>query len=101
MFVRIATDLRVTLEEPHDFKRFHVEIPRSVDAAAASRALGATARLEGSDKAWVSETALRGWPSVRDDKAWQDSFGGMLAYARKKGWIDEATGAIQAHIEWK
>jgi len=38
---------------------------------------------------------------VRDDKAWQDSFGGMLAYARKKGWIDEATGAIQAHIEWK
>ncbi|MBM3573506.1 MAG: hypothetical protein FJX52_14300 [Alphaproteobacteria bacterium] len=101
MFVRVDEKSRVELEEPNDFKRFHVEIPRSIDLAAAGRALAGTARLEDEKTAWVSEAALRAWPGGGKDQAWQANFDGMLAYARKKGWIEAATGAIRAHIEWK
>ncbi len=100
MFVRVDANLHVTLEEPHDFKRFHVEIDTGIDLLVAAQALGATARIEGDKTAWVSETALRAFPGVRDDRAWQKQLGGMLAYAKKKGWID-ANGAIQAHVERK
>ena len=101
MFIRVHADLRVTLENPHNFKQFHVEITKGLDPTAVGKALGATARLDSGKIAWVSESALRAWPSVRGDKAWQESFSAMLAYARQKGWIDTKTGAIQAHIEWK
>lgn len=33
------------------------------------------------------------------DGAWADRFDGMIAYARSKGWADEAGTHVRAHVE--
>jgi hypothetical protein len=50
--------------------------------------------------AWIKEDWLRTQPAVVDDKEWQASFDGVVAYAAKKGWVDAQTQSIRAHIEW-
>ena len=64
------------------------------------RALAGTAELSDADTAWVLEAALRAWPDVADDAAWQQALGGMIEKARPHGWIDDARKAIKAHVEW-
>jgi hypothetical protein len=43
---------------------------------------------------------LRSWPVVADDAEWQARFVCMIEKARPHGWIDDARGAVKAHIEW-
>ena len=101
MFVRVAGNLRVTLEEPQDLKRFHVEIPRAVEPEAAARALAGIGRLVGEDNAWVSESAVRALPGAPSDAAWRQGWDKMISYAAKSGWIDPTSNEIKAHIVWK
>ena len=57
------------------------------------------ARVAGDD-AFIERVAverLAAGAGVGDD--WNDRYEGMLAYAAKKGWLDD-DGAVQAHIEW-
>ena len=101
MFIKVAADNRVTLEEPGNFRAFKVVVdakPSSLDGA--RRTLTGTAELVDKDTAWVSETALRHWPEVAQDAAWQQSLSTMIEKAKPHGWIDEQRRAIKAHIEW-
>ena len=101
MFVKLATDDRVTLEERDNFRAFKVVIeggPRRLDDA--RRALAATAELIDQTEAWVFEDALRGRFEVAGDAIWQSSFSAMIEKARPHGWIDVQRKAIKAHIEW-
>lgn len=67
--------------------------PEAIDAALRASGLG---RLDG-EHAWLAPehllTAARG---ERGDD-WVDAFEGMIAYARSKGWANEA-GEIRAHL---
>ena len=60
----------------------------------------AVARLEDDATAWVSEKALRGWDGFASDRDWQSGLTAMIAKAEPHGWVDRATGAIKAHVEW-
>ena len=101
MFVKLSAEGRVTLEERDHFRAFKLVVegdPANLDDV--RRMLTGTAELPDRDTAWVFEAALRGWPEVAQDQAWQQSFGAMLEKARPHGWIDEQRKAVRAHVEW-
>lgn len=91
----------ISLEEPEDTRRFHVTVRSGTDPALVFGALvnAAAGRLEGDD-AWITVDAIRRLASGRVPPGWDDEFSTMLDYARTKGWLDESTHALQAHIEW-
>lgn len=101
MIIRLARDGALHLDAPEDFKRFKVVVEDTdKDVARARNALSSVAKLEDAATAWVSEAALRGWDGLANDSAWQDGLTAMIAKAEPYGWVDRATGAIKAHVEW-
>jgi len=101
MFVKVSADGRVTFEDDGNFRAFKLVVessPGAIDAA--RRALAGTAELPDQSTAWIYEAALRRWPSVAQDQAWQQNFSAMIEKARPHGWIDDTRKAIKAHIEW-
>ena len=102
----LQVDLReqppvVSLEEPDDVTRFHVEVVGGADRGLVFGALvdAAAGRLEGDD-AYVAVDGVRRLAAGRVGPGWNDAFAGMLEHARTKGWLDEAGNAIKAHVEW-
>jgi hypothetical protein len=101
MFVKVAADGRVTLEDKDNFRAFKLVVEGSPAAVASAKsALAGKAELVDEKTAWISEAALRQWPGVAQDAAWQSSLGAMIEKARPHGWIDDTRKAIRAHIEW-
>ena len=101
MFVKVSNGGRVSLENHGNFRAFKLVVeggPAMLDAA--RRALAGTAELPDQSTAWIFEAALRRWPSVAQNQAWQQSLSAMIEKARPHGWIDDARKAIKAHIEW-
>jgi hypothetical protein len=105
MFVKI--DLApmppvVTLEEPDDTKRFHVDVVGGDSVGLVFGALvdAAAGRLEGDD-AWITVDSVRRMAAGRVGPEWDESFAAMLAYARTQGWLDPDGAAIRAHVDWK
>ena len=101
MFIKLAADGRVTLEDRDNFRAFKLVVeggPARLDQA--RRALLNTAELPSQADAWIFEQALRQRPEVANDATWQTSLGAMIEKAKPHGWIDEQKKAIKAHIEW-
>ena len=101
MFVKLAVDGSVTLEDRDNFRAFKLVVeggPARLDQA--RRALMNTAELLDDGHAWIFEQALRQRPEVAQDAAWQGNLGAMIEKARPHGWIDDQKKAIKAHIEW-
>ncbi|GIT77534.1 MAG: hypothetical protein Ct9H300mP31_20650 [Acidimicrobiaceae bacterium] len=48
---------------------------------------------------WIAEAAIRHWLVGLTDDLWDEGFSGMVAYARSKGWTDEAGTHLRAHVE--
>ena len=64
------------------------------------RAIAGKVDLPDAETAWIFEDALRRWPGVEHDSAWQQNLSAMIEKARPHGWIDDTRKAIKAHIEW-
>ena len=92
----------VMLEEPEDTKRFHVAVTGGRDPAMVFGALvdAAAGRLEGDD-AYVTVDAVRRLAGDRVGPEWEADLEAMIAFAKSKGWFDEAGHAIRAHVEWE
>jgi len=95
----------VSLEEPDDTRRFHVEVRGSSGHADWALVFGAlvdaaAGRLDG-DHAWITVDSLRRMAAGRVGPGWDEDFDAMLAFASSKGWVDPGGGAIQAHVEWE
>ena len=100
MIIRLTADTAPRLDDADNFRAFKIVASQSLDRVALTRALGTLGRLADDDHAWIDEAALRELANRPDDQTWHDSATAMIGYARKAGFIDEATGAIRAHIEW-
>ena len=99
MIVKVhAGDGSVTLEEPEDCRRFHVEASGG-DAAAVARAVGSTAPAP-DDHVWVALDWIRNQAAGRVGDGWEGDLDAMVGFARSKGWLDEAGTEVLAHIEW-
>jgi hypothetical protein len=72
----------VVLQEPDDFTRFDVVVPKV-------------------ENAFVAESEVRRLAGAKaEDPEWQAGFKGMLDYAESHDWIGE-DGAIQAHVTYQ
>jgi hypothetical protein len=100
MYIVVTKTFDVRLEEPTDFKRFHVEIAHPASAAEkVATVLEGIATLDGGGHAWVSAARLRAWPGL--DQSFRDGLAAMIEKAKPHGWIDEARDAIKAHVKWQ
>jgi hypothetical protein len=94
----------VSLEEPEDTRRFHVEVRGGAGRMDWGLVFGAlvdaaAGRLDGED-AWITLDAVRRLAAGRVGPSWDGDLAAMLDYARDHGWVDDTTHAIRAHVEW-
>ncbi len=101
MIIRIiAADRQVEIDDARNFKAFSVRIEGPFDdPALQAELLGRVAISSDHEHAWISEKALREWPSLRSEAWWQEGLTNMIAAVQKFGWIDNANHSIRAHIE--
>lgn len=99
--VIVASAQGFSIADPDDFSRFHV------DAAVVSPGDFA-ALLEGStvvsahvepDHVWVATTFIADALDVARNQSRRQGLDAMLAFAAKKGWLDESGSKIAAHVE--
>ena len=101
MIIRlIAQSHSIEIDDPKNFRAFSVRIDGALDSAAQAELLGRIAVKHGKEHAWISEQALRDWPSLKAESWWQDGLTGMIAAVQKFGWIDNDNRSIRAHIEY-
>jgi hypothetical protein len=91
----------VRLEQPLDFKRFHVEIaaPRS-ELTALRTAFAAHGAIEDETHAWVDADLLRRWPGLAGNAEYAAGLGQILDYAACKSWMSADGKRVRAHIVW-
>jgi predicted transcriptional regulator len=101
MMIRIIASSRsVEIDDPTNFKAFSVRIEgRFDDPAVEAELLGRIAVNHDREHAWISEKALREWPSLAPETWWQDGLTNMIAAVQKFGWVDNASHSIRAHID--
>ena len=99
MVVVVAADrdgVRTVVQDPQNLRQLHAEF-RGVGDADADQALR-DARLgavEG-DHVWLDASALRAAGDGTAD--WNAQFDAMLRYAASKGWTDQESARVRAHI---
>jgi hypothetical protein len=53
------------------------------------------------DHAWVQQAWVTEQSGFSDSPDWLAGFEAMVAFAKSKGWVRAADGAIRAHIEYR
>jgi hypothetical protein len=102
MFVKLAADGSVSLEDRDNFRAFKLVVTGNASKLDEVRkALNGVADIPDEKTAWISQAALRNWSDVARDQAWQQNLSAMIEKAKPHGWIDEQRQAIKAHIEWQ
>lgn len=91
---------RVSLADPADLSRFHVQVVGGWDEGAADLLLGGVGRVASVEQAWIDVRAVRALAGDAVDDEWEAGFVAMLEYAGSKGWLSEDGSEIQAHVEW-
>ena len=101
MIIRmIASSRSVEIDDPQNFKAFSVRIEGAMEPAVQAELVGRVAPSSDREHAWISEKALREWPSLTSEPWWQDGLSNMMAAVQKFGWIDRANRTIRAHIDY-
>jgi predicted transcriptional regulator len=101
MIIRIiAAGRQVEIDDATNFKAFSVRIEGPFgDPVLQAELLGRVALGSDREHAWISEKALREWPSLASEAWWQEGLTNMIAAVQKFGWIDNTNHSIRAHIE--
>ena len=101
MYLKLSASGELSFEDRQNFRAFKLVVEGKREQLDAVRtALSGKAELPDADTAWIFQDALRRWPGIEHDAAWQQNFGAMVEKARPHGWIDDARHAIKAHVEW-
>ena len=100
MIIRlIAANRSIEIDDARNFRAFSMRIEGACDDAVLNELLSRIAVSHDDAHAWISQRALRDWPSLTAEAWWQDGLTGMIAAVQKFGWIDNERRAIRAHIE--
>jgi hypothetical protein len=101
MYLKFSATSGVQFEDRDNFRAFKLVVEGDrgqLDEV--RRALVGKAELPDAETAWILMDALRRWPGVEHNAAWQQNFSAMIEKARPHGWIDDRRKAIKAHVEW-
>lgn len=100
MIINVSSDTAgLSVSDPDNFKAFHIEAD-GLDVRQVAAALGEHGHEKGDGAhVWISQALVRQLVGDRGSD-WEQNFEGMLSFAQKHGWINEAGTHIQAHIEW-
>lgn len=99
MYLKIADNGEVTLEEATDFGRFHISAaPRQVSGAAASTAFLELSEDAGEGHYWLDADALVALSPEAGKADWTASFWSMLQKAEPYGFADVAGRRVKAHL---
>jgi len=99
MFISVARNGKLTLHEPDDFKRLHVEaIDGDLSRETINAALSPIAEVDG-DNFWVGVAALK--ELAGRDPAWESSFDAMIASVQKHGWLSPDGQRVRCHLKSK
>ena len=99
MFVLVSSEggkVSATVEDAQNLRQLHAEF-RGVEDEAAAEALmeSGLGRVDGDD-AWLNADSLR--EAGDGSSGWTADFYGMLAYAKTRGWTNEDSSQVRAHI---
>ena len=101
MIIRlIAKSRSIEIDDPKNFRAFSVRIEGAREPSVQAELLGRIALKHDGEHAWISEKALREWPSLKSEAWWQEGLSNMMAAVQKFGWIDQANQSIRAHLEY-
>ena len=99
MFISVGKDATITLCEPDDFKRLHVETADSDMALEEIKgALESIASFDG-DNFWIGVEALKALSSRAGDPAWERSFDSMIQSVQKFGWLSPDGKRVRCHLK--
>ena len=101
MFVKLAADGSVTLEDRDNFRAFKL-VDRGRAGAARSGAPRAAQhrRIAGPGRRLDLRAGAAAAARGRERCRVASNLGAMIEKAKPHGWIDEQKKAIKAHIEW-
>jgi hypothetical protein len=101
VFLKFTSATGLQFEDRDNFRAFKLVVEgERGEIEDIRRAIAGKAELPDAETAWIFEDALRRWPGVENDNAWQQNLSAMIEKARPHGWIDDKRKAIKAHIEW-
>ena len=99
MYVKVAEDGGLSLEETDDFSRFHIAAtPEQVSGAEASDAFLELSQDAGDGHYWLDADAIVALSGRQDDPDWMQAFRSMLEKAEPYGFSDVAGRRIKAHL---
>ena len=100
--VSLAARYSLELADPNNFRAFSLQaVSHTIDLDALSSAVTSIGRLsDDGEHVFVRPDALRELAGpLGSDAEWQASLDGMIAFARKSGWVND-DGHVRAHVEW-
>lgn len=101
MYLSISAAGDVSVREPGDFTRLHLDLRdmtgREADEALRQARLGG---LHGNDHALIDLAVLRAMAAeAAADPGWAAGWDAMVEYARGKRWLSDDGTAVRVHIE--
>ena len=96
MYLAVADT--ITLEDPSNFREFHVATHGDVPATVAAFA-GRAVASDRDNHLWIDIAYVRELAGDTADAEWNTQFESMLTYAATKGWIDHPTNRVEAHLQ--
>ena len=101
MFISVGRDGKLTLHEPEDFKRLHVETTEgdmSLDDVRG--ALASIATFE-ENNLWIGVEQLKVLADRAGDATWERNFAAMIASVQKFGWLSPDGQRVRCHLKSK
>lgn len=83
------------LVEPDDFKGFKLRLRETAEVRPALPGI----RFVDDGNVLVGIDAVPALAGAPDTDAWRAGYRAMVEFAAGKGWVDQATNAIRAHVE--
>jgi hypothetical protein len=92
-----AGDAQARLVDPGDFTSFKVVLYGAGPPLAEKLGSIGVARVD--EHVWVRVEALRRLAGKAATPDWEASLASMLEFARSRGWVDDETDSVRAHVE--
>lgn len=98
MIVQLSPDAPPTLTDLDRFDRLHADCPGDLAAMASGSLCDADPDGE---HVWldIAEARAAGSSAASDGATFVEQFDAMIAYARSKGWTNDAGTHVRAHVE--